>query len=260
MKKIIIWFLISTLFGCGSNTSKDPDMPGTYLMVSQTLNDGTKNTKLTALKQLKIYTDNFFMYTQVNPQDSVSTFGVGSYTTEKGAVIENVIYSSQDTTVGTSKTYNLAITKTPDGYEQIIPEILIAGQKNRLTEEYHTTGTTDKTSLDGVWKEARSFNIIKGDTVPNNRIQYKSFYAGYFMFGQTVKDTASKTHTGIGFGTFKMDSDKQITETDLNSTYAIIAGNTFTVAIEMDGDDKYKQTINNADGSTGVEFYERMKK
>ncbi|MEP7252285.1 MAG: hypothetical protein ABI683_07885 [Ginsengibacter sp.] len=259
MKKIIVFFLITTLFGC-SNTSKSPDMPGTYLMVSQTVNDGTKDTKLTDLKQLKIYTDNFFMYTQVNPQDSVSTFGVGSYTTDKGKVIENVIYSSQDTTVGEPNTYNLEISKTPDGYEQFIPEIVIAGQKNKLTEEYHTVGTTDKTPLDGLWKETKSFNIIKGDTVPNNRTQYKSFYAGYFMFGQTVRDTTEKSHTGIGFGTFKMDSDKQITETDLNSTYAIIAGNTFTVAIEMDGDDKYKQTINNANGSTGVEFYERMKK
>ena len=260
MKKIIIWFLISTLFSCGSNTSKGPDMPGTYLMVSQTVSDGTNDTKLAGLKQLKIYTDNFFMYTQVNPQDSVSTFGVGSYTTDKGEVIEDVMYSSRDTVVGTPNTYTLAINKTPDGYQQIIPEILVNGEKSKLTEEYQTVGATAKTSLDGVWKEVRSFNIIKGDTIPNNRVQYKSFYAGYFMFGQTVKDSTGKTHTGMGFGTFKMDSDKQITETDLNSTYAIIAGNTFTVTIEMDGDDKYKQTINNADGSTGVEFYERMKK
>lgn len=259
MKKIIIWFLITTLFGCG-NTSDSPDMPGTYLMVSQIINDGAKDTKLTELKQLKIYTDNLFMYTQVNPQDSVSTFGVGSYTTDKGNVIEDVIYSSRDTAVATPKTYTLAISKTPDGYQQVIPEILVNGEKNKLTEEYNAVGTGAKTPLDGVWKEVRSFNIIKGDTVLNDRTQYKSFYAGYFMFGQTVRDTTGKLHTGIGFGTFKMDNDKQVTETDLNSTYAIIAGNTFNVAIEMDGDDKYKQTIHNADGSIGVEFYERLKK
>ena len=57
-----------------------------------------------------------------------------------------------------------------------------------------------------------------------------------------------------------MNNDTQIKETDLNSTYLIIAGNSFDVAIEMDGTDKYKQTLTNADGSIGVEYYERLKK
>ncbi len=259
MKRLILWFLILTLIGC-NDTKETPDMPGTYLMQSQTLNDGTKDTKLTALKQLKIYTDVFFMYTQVNPQDSVSAFGLGSYVADKGGITEDVIYSSSDTIVGTPASYKLDIEKNPDGYSQFIPEILIQGVKNKLTEEYQAVGTSAKTSLDGVWKEIRSFNIKGSDTVPNNRTQYKSYFAGYFMFGQTVIDSSSKTHTGVGFGTFEMKSDNQIMETDLNSTYSIIAGNTFNVAIEMDGADKYKQTINNADGTTGVEYYERLKK
>ena len=37
---------------------------------------------------------------------------------------------------------------------------------------------------------------------------------------------------------FKMNGDNQLIETDLNSTYSIIAGNSFTVNIEMDGADK----------------------
>lgn len=259
MKSLILCFLILTLFSC-SSTKETPDMPGTYLMQSQTLNDGTKDTRVTALKQLKIYTDAFFMHTQVNPQDSVSGFGVGSYTTDKGTVTENVIYRSSDTTIGTPQTYVLDIEKNPDGYKQFIPEISILGQKNKLTEEYLTVGTSAKTPLDGVWKETKSFNVKGKDTILNNRTQYKTYFAGYFMFGHTVKDSSSRTRTGIGFGTFEMKSDKLIMETDLNSTYSIIAGNTFNVAIEMDGTDKYKQTINNADGTTGVEYYERLKK
>ena len=259
MKSILLCFLIVTLFSC-NNTKETPDMPGTYLMQSQTLNDGTKDIRVTALKQLKIYTDAFFMYAQVNPQDSVSGFGVGSYTTDKGSVTENVIYSSSDTIIGTPKTYKLEVEKNQDGYKQFIPEIQIQGKKNKLTEEYQTVGTSAKTPLDGVWKETKSF-VIKGkDTIPNNRTQYKSYFAGYFMFGQTVKDSSSRNHTGIGFGTFEMKSDNQIMETDLNSSYSIIAGHSFNVAIEMDGTDKYKQTLTNADGTIGVEYYERMKK
>ncbi len=170
------------------------------------------------------------------------------------------MYSSSDTTIGRPATYELNIVKNPDGYNQFIPEIPIQGVKNKLTEEYQTVGTSAKTPLDGVWKETKSFNIRGTDTILNNRTQYKAYFAGYFMFGHALKDSSLKTSTGIGFGTFEMTNDNQIKETDLNSTYSVIAGNTFNVAIEMDGTDKYKQTIANADGTKGVEYYERLKK
>ena len=80
------------------------------------------------------------------------------------------------------------------------------------------------------------------------------------MFGSTVIDSASKTKTGIGFGTFEMAGDNKIKETDLNSTYSIIAGNSFNVDVEMNGTDNYKQTITDSTGSKSVEFYERVKK
>ena len=57
-----------------------------------------------------------------------------------------------------------------------------------------------------------------------------------------------------------MNANNEMKETDLNSTYAIIAGQSFNVNIEMDGNDNYKQTINYPDGSKSVEFYERLKK
>lgn len=259
MRNLILCFISLSLLSC--NSKEDLNMPGTYLMLSQTLNDGTNDTKYTSLKQLKTYTDDFFMYTQVNPNDSVSSFGVGSYNIDSGKVVENVIFSSSDTTFNDAPvTYRLGIDKTPDGYIQIIPEIVTRGQKYKLTEEYNKVGSDAKSPLDGVWKETKSYVINGNDSVLNNRTQYKSFANGYFMFGQAVKDSSSKIRTGIGFGTFLMNGDNQAKETDLNSTYAIIAGNTFTVDLEMDGPDKYRQTINNADGTKGVEYYERLKK
>ena len=125
-----------------------PNMPGAYLMTSQTVNNGKTETKLASLKQLKIYTDSFFMYAQVNPADSVSGFGVGSYSTDSGMVIENVMYSARDTLYNaTPASYKLDITKTPDGYEQIIPEIVIDSQKSKLTEVYQTVGHNCKISI-----------------------------------------------------------------------------------------------------------------
>lgn len=249
------------VIGCTSSKKEAPNMPGAYFMNSQTINDGKKDTKLTDLKQLKIYTDSFFMFAQVNPSDSVSGFGVGSYATDTGTVIENVIYSATDTTFNTNPiTYRLRITTNPDGYTQIIPEIVINSSKSRLTEEYQSVGKTQKTPLDGIWKETDFYTINGKDTVRHPRTQFKAFYDGYFMYGHSFKDSTNKNFTGIGFGTFEMSGDNKINETDLNSTYSIAVGQTFPIAVEFDGADHYKQTIAGADSSKSVELYERIKK
>jgi len=265
MKKILFCCLIAAIISCNgnSNEKKIPAMEGTYFMNTQTLNDGTKDTKYSDLKQLKMYTGHFYMYTQVNPKDSASGFGVGSYTTnnDSGTITETVVYRASDSTFyDAAAQYVLNITRTSDGYRQVIPDMLMDSTKYTLTEDYQTSGDSTKTPLDGVWKETHSVVINGHDTVVNQRVQYKAYYAGYFMFGQYVKDSASKYHTGIGFGTFKMLTDNQMEETDLNSTYAIIAGHTFNVKFQMDGDDHYSQTILNGDGTTGIEYYERVKK
>jgi hypothetical protein len=259
MKNLIFCFIVLAAIGC--NTSTVNNMPGAYLMTSQTVNNGKTETKYTTLKQLKIYTDSFWMYTQVNPVDSLSAFGVGSYSVDTGTVTENVIFSARDTTYNTSRpTYKLNIKKTPDGYEQIIPDIVIDSQKSRLTEVYQAVGTTAKTPLDGVWKEINSYILKGNDTTKNARTQYKAFHAGYFMFGSSNKDSASKNYTVIGFGTFKWTNDTKIEETDLNATHSIVAGQTFPIDIEMTGNDNYKQTITQPDGTKSVEYYERVKK
>jgi hypothetical protein len=238
-----------------------PNMPGAYLMTSQTLNDSKTETKYTTLKQLKIYTDNFFMYAQVNPADSVSSFGVGSYTADTGTVTENRIFNAGDSSYNaTPERFKINITKTADGYEQVIPEIVTDSQKYKLTEGYHAVVTNVKSPLDGVWKEINSYSSNGKDTTRNVRTQFKAFYAGYFMFGASFKDSASKNHTGIGFGTFEMIGDNKMKETDLNSTFSIIAGQSFDIDIEMTGADTYKQTITQTDGSKSVEYYTRLKK
>ena len=262
MKNNILCFILITFVSCNNSAVKEkPNMPGAYLMTSQILNDGTTDTKYPTRKQLKIYTEDLVMYAQVNTTDSVSSFGVGSYTTDTGTVTENIMYRSADTTYNASPvTYKLHITKTHDGYEQVIPEIVLDSKKYKLTEIYETAGSTATSPLDGVWKETNSYSLNGNDTTKNIRTQFKAFYAGNFMFGHTFKDSASKTHTGIGFGTFEMVGDNKVKETDLNSTYQIIAGQSFDVDIELSGTDHYKQIITNADGSKSVEFYERLKK
>ena len=259
MKNLLFACMALAFAGCASK-KEAPKMPGTYFMISQTVNDGKKDTKYTDLKQLKIYTDSMMMYTQVNPSDSVSGFGVGFYSADTGSVIENNIYSARDTVINTPASYSLNITTTPDGYTQVIPDIVIDSQKSKLIEEYQSVGKAQKTPLDGVWKQTDYYLVNGNDTTRSERTQYKAFYDGYFMYGHTFKDSANRNFTGVGFGTFEMDGDNKIKEMDLNSTYSIQVGQSFPVDFEMSGPDHYKQTIVNADGSKSVEFYERVKK
>lgn len=251
---------IALLISCTNSKKIIPQMPGTYLMESQTVNYNGKDTKYTDLKQLKIYTGNFMMYVQLSPADSVSAFGAGSYTSDTSGVTENVIFSSHGAVADNSHpSFQLNITTTPDGYNQFIPEIKIAGQLSKLTEVYQKVGTDVKSPLDGVWKEIEGYSVQGNDTIRYKRIQYKAFYQGYFMFGNFSTDSSSVRPTGIGFGTFVPDGENKISETDLNSSYPVIAGHTFSVEYELNGSDNYKQTITNSDGSKSVELYERLK-
>ncbi len=258
--KYLKFCLIALVISCNSSSKKAPKMQGSYLMASQTVNDGTTKTNYTQIKQLKIYTDHFVMYTQVDAVDSVSLFGVGSYTTDTSGVTEKIIYTSNDSTFDdTPISYKLMITKTADGYNQVIPDIMIDSTKSKLTEVYQTVGNAQKSPLDGVWKQTKSYDLKGADTTWYNRTEYKAFNDGYFMFGLTDKDSTGKITTGIGFGTFSMQGENQMKETDLNSTYAIIAGQSFVIDVKLNGNDNYEQTITHPDSTKTVEFYERLK-
>ena len=202
------------------------------------------------------------MYVQANPTNSIYAFGVGTYSVnDSGHVIEHSIFSASDTSYNADPhTYNLNITTSVDGYKQVIPEMTIAGQKSSLTEEYSRSGTKTTTPLDGVWKESNFYVVHGNDTTAHERTQYKAFSNGYFMYGQYNLNDSTKTHnTGMGFGTFKMENDHQIKETDLNSSYKIIPGEIYTIDVEMINENSYKQTLVQPDGSKHIEVYQRLK-
>lgn len=258
--KLILPLVLLTLLGC--NTKKEPmSMPGAYNMISQSIFDGSKDTTYTTLKEFKIYTEGYMMYVNFNPKDSVSRFGIGSYTADSGKVVENVIYGASDTSSSTNpNSYNLMIEKTSKGYKQVIPSIVSGGITYRLTEDYESVGTSAKSPLDGAWKQTRSYIIKGNDTIPNSVTQYKAYFAGYFMFGHHFADSAGRQHTGIGYGTFEMTAPLKVKEHVTTSAYYQARDKTFNLDIEMIGTDAYKQTITNDDGSKSVEEYERLKK
>lgn len=236
-------------------------MPGAYNMLSSSTFDGKKDTTYTTLKEFKIYTHDYMMYVNISPRDSVSRFGIGTYSADSGKVFEDIIYGATDSTSSSNPaSFMLLIEKTDKGYKQVIPELVSRGIKYRLTEDYETVSTTAKTPLDGAWKETKAYRIKGKDTVVQKMTQFKTFFAGHFMFGHTYVDSNNHQHTGIGYGTFEFNGKDKLKEHVETTTYYQIRGKDFDIDIEMMGTDAYKQTITNPDGTKDVEEYQLLKK
>ncbi len=261
MKSLIpLAAIIMIIAGCKHKADISKEIPGTYLMVSQDVQQGTKNNSYKNLRQLKIYTPTHFMYTQLNPADSIAAFGMGSYETGGDTLTEHVIYSIFDTAISNeSLIYKLLIKITPEGFTETIKDIPIQGQNSTLTEYYDKMKDTSNSPFDGVWKEQSSYLLNGKDTLWYKRIQYKTFYNGYFMFGSSSKDSTGRIITNMGYGNFNKVTEKQFNEMDMNSTYPTVGGHSFVIDYEMPDKDHYKQTIHNQDGSSSIEIYERMK-
>ena len=260
--RLIPAIVLFTLFSCNNAGKKETmPMPGAYTMLSRTVNDGKKDTTYTNLKELKIYTDDHMMYVVVNPADSVSGFGIGTYSADTGTVVEKLMYRASDTSAtSTAAGFFLQIEKTPKGYKQLMPGISSEGKKLKITEEYESVGAAVKSPLDGAWKAINVYAIKGKDTVTTKIAQYKTYYAGNFMFGHTYMDSTNKLHTGMGYGTFEMNGTNKVKESVSASNYYQVRGKSFDIDIEMNGTDEFTQTITNTDGSKDVELYQRLKK
>jgi hypothetical protein len=234
------------------------EMTGAYQLISETINDGTTDSVIER-NQLKIYTSDHMMYAAPNATDSFANFGIAKYEVKNGKVYEYRFFTAAE---GEKlDTFVLNIEKTYNGYKQIINSN-IGGKPYKLTEEYVSKGTDQKSPLDGSWKQVRNIYInSKGDSsINNNPLEYKTIQSGYFIWAITVKDSTNRKTSVFGYGPFQMLNSKKMRESVANSTFVTgFVGKKYDVDIEMNGNDTYKQTITFANGDKSTEVYERLK-
>jgi hypothetical protein len=260
--RLAIAAFILLFIGCTEPAKKETvSMPGAYKIISVSIKADKLDTTYTNTTQLKIYTNDYMMYANINSPDSVSGFGIGSYSVDMDTVTENVIYNANDSVASDKpETFKLAISKTAGGYKQYIVGMQNnAGQKFDMTETYDSVGANTPTAIDGAWKLVKRFTVKGKDTTNSNGTQFKTYYAGYCIWGHTWKDSLNKSHTGLGFGKFTMPADNKVKEFMSASTYSMVRGHDFDIDLEMMGKDGFKQTMNNSDGTKAVEVYERLK-
>lgn len=260
MKKYTYTLLVILAAGCGTATQKSNEpLLGAYNMLSQTFTGDVLDTTFTQHKELKIYTGGYMMYVQLNPADSSSAFGIGTYTFDTGRLVETIVYSANGVAENTNHfSDTITVKKTAHGYRFIVPDIKSDKGKIGIIEEYATVGDTVASPIDGCWKQVAGYSVTKKDTVRWADVQYKTFYAGHFAFGNVDTNPGHAKQTGISYGTFVMNGST-VTETITASTWASLNGQTFTVDITMNGKDSFTQTIVQKNGVKEVLTYERLK-
>jgi hypothetical protein len=260
MKKIFIYAALLSCLILGCKKKEKPSQPsqtGAYELEKQTLSRGGKDSTIKRT-QVKIYTDNHYMYASIVPDSSVG-FGVGTYTLDSNKITEHSIYSSR--ALDSSITSNLEIKTKVDGYTQIIPDYAtVQGVKYVLKEDYKKFAPADTSILDGLWKLEKAYTIKGKDTIPTDLTQYKIFWEGHFTFIHRLPRNPEKTRfkNGFGTGTFTFKDD-MLREEEVTSNYALLRGHKFAIKIKLNGRDEYTQVINSATNGQSVEIYRRVK-
>jgi hypothetical protein len=259
MKNCAGFLLILLLISCNYNHKKDlPDVRGVFNLLSASAAD----TTIAKQKKLKIYANDCFMYLSINPADSVSAFGIGTYTTDAGKVTENMVYSAADTIVNTtafSRTLN--IKQNDKGFEQTIPVTIPGNKKKQVIEEYASVGTTQKSPLDGAWKQTAEYSIKGNDTTKLfNEMQWKIFFGGYWAAGLVFTDSLQKKYTGIIYGKFTTVSNKEIKENVSVATLNAFIGHVYDVSIDIKNNDSFSQVLTAPNGTKYLVEFIRVKK
>jgi len=252
----IILILVNLILSCNEDKKGIP-ISGVFRIESKSMKNQLIDTFYADQNQVKIYTDDFYAYTNLK-DDSTASFGIGFYESNGNELMEHNMYSTS--ALDTPHVYRLKIERGEAGYKQTIDQMKINGIPTKLVEQYVSVPATGDSPMDGIWKLTRYCKVVGTDSLFEYRVQYKIFHKGYFMFVQDMhsNDSKGKIKSGFGFGHFNFKKD-QITETNLFSTYVSNIDKQIMLNVVFDGDDDFYQTISSdVDNNRAIEFYTRI--
>lgn len=235
------------------------NMKGAYHMDRHLITRGTHDTVLHTT-QLKLYTNNYFIYVRPHESDSLAEYGIGTYSVTGGHVMEYPFYTS----AGGARldSFQLLVNRKTNGYSQIMNITDPRTGDLLVTEDYTNVSKPLRTPLDGAWKETQVTTITKGGkkTVDAHPVQFKVYESGHFIWVNTV--TTNGTQHPIskyGYGTFTMKGRNATQETNTASTYyTSLVGKPVPIRIRWIGSNNYEQTIRQDNGDLSIETYERL--
>ena len=225
-----------------TETQKIPSFPdGAYTLKEVELTEkGQVSVQLR--NQLKIYTNNRFMFAFVHPEYGIDV-GAGIATWKNGVMVEEPRVNQKGTVGGLS--FDIDIKHTPTGFSQTLLGMTYEdGRCLDMVESWVRASNT--TSLfDGLWqlKEA-------------NRVKTKIIGGGHFICLETnYKEGIS--NAAFWFGTCIFNNDIEALETVLSSSNQKYIGAHQTLRVALTDDENFSQSII-LDGAEVIEFFHRI--
>ena len=225
-----------------TETQKIPSFPdGAYTLKEVELTEkGQVSVQLR--NQLKIYTNNRFMFAFVHPEYGIDV-GAGIATWKNGVMLEEPRVNQKGTVGGLS--FDIDIKHTPTGFSQTLLGMTYEdGRCLDMVESWVRASNT--TSLfDGLWqlKEA-------------NRVKTKIIGGGHFICLETnYKEGIS--NAAFWFGTCIFNNDIEALETVLSSSNQKYIGAHQTLRVALTDDENFSQSII-LDGAEVIEFFQRI--
>jgi hypothetical protein len=261
MYKFFFGVLLFVATACKSQDEKPvTNLSGAYLMLSQSLEGGIGDTTFTERKQLKIFTDHYMMYVLLSLEDSSSSFGIGTFSINKGKLTEHIIYSASNALENTNSfSGTVNISQRLKGYEQVIPEIISDRGKVRLIEDYQLLPSGVKSQLDGTWKLISAYTVANKDTMHINAVKYNTYYRGNFTTGSFNTKPTGEKYTIAEYGTFSMAEKNKLQKNITYSTIPERKARSYDSHIFMKSNDELTIMAIDNTGIEEIEHYVRMK-
>jgi hypothetical protein len=173
MKTILYTILILVTSSCNMVSKETTsNLPGAYRLLSKNIKGATIDSVAGGINQLKIYTEDYFMYAAINTHDTVASFAIGSYKNEGKKITENVLFSANGINSLEAVDIILDINKNKEGYEQTITDT--SSEKLSYVEKYKYVGAKTKSIIDGAWKQLETYAVKDRDTLWDKGTNYVS--------------------------------------------------------------------------------------
>ena len=225
-----------------TETQKIPSLPdGAYTLKEVELTEKGQVT-VQLRDQLKIYTNNRFMFAFVHPEYGIDV-GAGIATWKNGVMVEEPRVNQKGAVNGL--TFDIDIKHTPAGFSQTLLGMTYEDGRCIDMVESWVRASSTISPFDGLWqlKEA-------------NRVKTKIIGGGHFICLETVYKEGISDAV-FWFGTCTFNNDAEALETVLSSSNQKYIGAHQTLKVALTDDANFSQTFI-IDGAEVIEPFLRM--
>ena len=225
-----------------TETQKIPSLPdGAYALKEVELTEKGQVT-VQLRDQLKIYTNNRFMFAFVHPEYGIDV-GAGIAIWKNGVITEEPRVNQKGAVNGL--TFDIDIKHTPAGFSQTLLGMTYEdGRCLDMVESWvrasHTTSI-----FDGLWQLKKA-----------NRVKTKIIGGGHIICLETVYKEGISDAV-FWFGTCTFNNDAEALETVLSSSNQKYIGAHQTLKVALTDDANFSQTFI-LDGAEVIEYFQRI--